>query len=207
MKFPCGVAVAAAVLLVLGFLLGEVRDTPAQPKALQSNQTSLAKKNSPVATQDGRQTPVSLEQAFYLIRSTLLTLNDANRSGNYTVLRDLAAPDFQERNTAADLAQGFSDLRQRKFDLYGAALLPPQLAAVPAITEKGLLRLTGYVPTQPLQINFDLLFQVVAAQWRLYAIAIATPPNASAQAQARDRPAETTKGARWDAAHLPSGTQ
>ena len=41
--------------------------------------------------------PVSLEQALYLIRSTLLRLNDANRSGNYTVLRDLAAPDFQAR--------------------------------------------------------------------------------------------------------------
>ena len=69
--------------------------------------------------------PVSIEQALYLIRSTLLTLNDANRSGNYTVLRDLAAPDFQARNTAADLAQIFTDLRRRNFDLYGAALLAP----------------------------------------------------------------------------------
>ena len=73
--------------------------------------------------------PVSTEQALYLIRSTLLTLNDANRSGNYTVLRDLAAPDFQARNTAADLSQIFSDLRRRNFDLYGAALLAPQLTA------------------------------------------------------------------------------
>jgi hypothetical protein len=51
--------------------------------------------------------PVSVEQAFYLIRSTLLTLNDANRSGNYSVLRDLAAPDFQAKNSAADLADSF----------------------------------------------------------------------------------------------------
>ncbi|WP_370157515.1 hypothetical protein [Bradyrhizobium ottawaense] len=56
--------------------------------------------------------PVTLEQALYLIRSTLLTLNDANRTGNYTVLRDLAAPDFQARNTAADLALNFLDLRR-----------------------------------------------------------------------------------------------
>ena len=35
---------------------------------------------------------ISNEQALYLVRSTLLTLNDANRSGNYTVLRDLAGP-------------------------------------------------------------------------------------------------------------------
>ena len=61
--------------------------------------------------------PVSIEQALYLVRSTLLTLNDANLSGNYSVLRDLAAPDFQARNTAADLAQTFSDLRRRNFDL------------------------------------------------------------------------------------------
>jgi hypothetical protein len=52
--------------------------------------------------------PVSVEQALYLIRSTLLTLNDANRSGNYTVLRDLATPDFQARNTAADDPDGRS---------------------------------------------------------------------------------------------------
>jgi hypothetical protein len=118
---------------------------------------------------------VSTEQALYLIRSTLLTLNDANRSGNYTVLRDLAAPDFQARNTAADLSQSFSDLRRRNFDLYGAALLSPQLTAVPALDQRGFLRLAGYFPTRPQQINFDLLFQNVANQWRLFGISIATP--------------------------------
>ena len=70
---------------------------------------------------------ITIEQALYLIRSTLLALNDANHTGNYTVLRDLAAPDFQVKNTAADLALIFSDLRRRNFDLYGAALLAPQL--------------------------------------------------------------------------------
>jgi flagellar motor protein MotB len=46
-------------------------------------------------TQQQPAMPVSTEQALYLVRSTLLTLNDANQSGNYTVLRDLAAPDFR----------------------------------------------------------------------------------------------------------------
>lgn len=127
--------------------------------------------------------PVSLEQALYLIRSALLTLNDANRSGNYTVLRDLAAPDFQARNSAADLANIFANLRQRHFDLYAAALLAPQLAAAPAIDDKGMLRLTGHFPTRPQQINFDLLFESVGGEWRLFGISIATP-DASPQAQA-----------------------
>lgn len=134
--------------------------------------------------------PVSLEQALYLIRSTLLTLNDANRTGNYTVLRDLAAPDFQARNTAADLGLNFLDLRRRNFDLYGAALLAPQFTDAPALDQRGMLRLAGYFPTQPQQIKFDLTFQTVAGQWRLFAIAIATPDAASAQPQAQTAPSK-----------------
>src|ERR1700680_4931868 len=109
--------------------------------------------------------PVSIEQALYLIRSTLLTLNDANRSGNYSVMRDLAAPDFQARNTAADLAQIFSDLRRRNFDLYGAALLAPQITVAQALDADKRLRLTGFFATRPQQINFDLTFQVAGGQW------------------------------------------
>ena len=129
--------------------------------------------------------PVSIEQTLYLIRATLLTLNDANRSGNYSVLRDLAAPDFQARNTAADLSQIFADLRRRNFDLYGAALLAPQLTAAPALDADGRLRLTGFFPTRPLQISFDLTYQVAGGQWRLFGISIATPEAPPVQVQAQ----------------------
>ena len=126
--------------------------------------------------------PVSVEQAFYLIRSTLLTLNDANRSGNYSVLRDLAAPDFQAKNSAADLADSFADLRRRKFDLFVAALIAPQFTAAPVLDGKGMLRLTGHFPTRPQQIDFDLLFQNAGAQWRLFGISVAPPAATAAQA-------------------------
>jgi hypothetical protein len=143
------------------------KNGPATPPKSQQQQQQQAQQQPSM--------PVSTEQALYLIRSTLLTLNDANRSGNYTVLRDLAAPDFQARNTAADLSQSFSDLRRRNFDLYGAALLSPQLTVLPALDQKGFLHLAGYFPTRPQQINFDLLFQNVVNQWRLFGISIATP--------------------------------
>lgn len=142
---------------------------------------------SPKASRLAPALPVSLEQALYLIRSTLLTLNDANRSGNYTVLRDLAAPDFQAQNSAADLGQNFSDLRHRNFDLYGVALLAPQFTEAPTLDQNGLLRLGGYFPTQPQQIKFDLAFQIAAGQWRLFAISVATP-EAVQQVAARPQP-------------------
>jgi hypothetical protein len=132
-------APAAALGFALGLVLLDVGEMPAQTmapeskRALRANEKTTA--SAPASPQ--QQMSVSTEQALYLIRSTLLTLNDANRSGNYTVLRDLAAPDFQARNTAADLAQSFSDLRRRNFDLYAAALFPPQLTTVPAIDKGG----------------------------------------------------------------------
>lgn len=132
--------------------------------------------------------PVSIEQALYLIRATLLTLNDANRSGNYTVLRDLAAPGFQAKHTAADLAQIFIDLRRRNFDLAAVALAGPQLSTAPYIDPDKMLRLTGYFPTRPLQINFDLIFQNVGGHWRLFGISVATP-------QAPDVPQSTVPSA------------
>ena len=127
--------------------------------------------------------PISSGQAVYLVRSTLMMLNDANRSGNYSVLRDLASPDFQARNSAADLAQNFADLRRRQFDLFAAALLEPHLTVVPALDANGRLQLTGFFPTSPSRINFDLIFQPVSGEWRLLAVSVATPPAPATQSQ------------------------
>jgi hypothetical protein len=175
-------------LIVPGVLMAAALHASAQaPKAQPQPQAPFGQRwqevpAKPPAPQP-QNTPVSVEQAFYLIRSTLLTLNDANRSGNYSVLRDLAAPDLQGKNSAADLAASFSDLRRRKFDLFAVALIAPQLTAAPAIDGNGMLRLTGRFPTSPQQIDFDLLFQNVGAQWRLFGISVATPAAAAAQAQ------------------------
>lgn len=138
----------------------------------------------------GPESPIHLPQALYLIRSTLLTLNDANRSGNYSVLRDLAAPDFRARNTAADLAAIFADLRARKFDLFAVAIEAPQLAAAPSIGNDRMLRLRGHFPTHPLQIHFDLLFQDIGGQWLLFGISVATPPAPVANQQPVSQPAK-----------------
>ena len=52
-----------------------------------------------------------------LIRSTILAVNQANQTGNYTVLRALASPRFQKGNSKAQLAKIFAGLRKRKLDL------------------------------------------------------------------------------------------
>lgn len=184
---PAGVKsfLSACALGVLMLVASMAASYTIAQQALETKAPAAGKKQGPqhapaapptAAAAPQPSSPISLEQALYLIRSTLLTLNDANRSGNYTVLRDLAAPEFQARNTAADLSQSFADLRRRNFDFYGAALLAPQLTAVPALDAEKRLRLTGFIPTRPLQINFDLSFEVVGEKWRLFGIAVQTPP-------------------------------
>lgn len=114
-----------------------------------------------------------------LIRRTLLSLNDANLTGNYTVLRDLAAPGFQSANNAAKLAEIFTNLRRLDLDLAPVMYFEPKLVRPPEIAANGMLRLSGSIPTQPQQVNFDMLFERIADRWRLFGIAVNTTPAQS----------------------------
>lgn len=108
---------------------------------------------------------------FMLVRSTLLALDHANKTGNYTVLRDLGAPGFQS-NTAARLAEIFAKLRNDNLDLAGVTVIDPQLSLLPQIESNGLMHMVGFFPSTPAQVNFDLSFAPVNGQWRLFAISV-----------------------------------
>ena len=68
-----------------------------------------------------RPTPSQLELSK-MIWSTIAAVDHANRSGNYSVLRDISAQGFQINNNAAQLAQVFAGIRNLQLDL-GNALL------------------------------------------------------------------------------------
>jgi hypothetical protein len=101
-----------------------------------------------------------------LIRSSLLALDQANKTGNYTVLRDLGAPQFQV-NTAAKLAEVFVKERQQSLDLSGVAVLDPQLTLLPQIESNGMMRIGGFFPSVPNQLNFELMYAPVNREWKL----------------------------------------
>jgi hypothetical protein len=133
-----------------------------------------------------------------LIYSALIALNQANSSGNYSVLRDISAPGFQSANNPAQLAQIFANLRGRNLDLSPILLVQPKLVRTPGITPNGMLRVSGFFPTRPEQVNFDLLFQAVQGQWRLFGIATDTtqaPSPASAEEIPQQSSAQTVSPA------------
>jgi hypothetical protein len=106
-----------------------------------------------------------------LVRSALLALDQANKTGNYTVLRDLGAPAFQV-NTAARLAEIFAAQRRDNVDLSGVAVIDPQLSLLPQIEANGMMRMAGFFPSVPTQVNFELTYAPVNGQWRLFGISV-----------------------------------
>ena len=113
-------------------------------------------------------------QTLFLVRSTLSALNDANRTGNYTVLRDLSAPSFQAAHSPADLAQIFADLRRNQIDLAAAALIAPKVNPSPPTENGRPLQLTGHLATEPRRIVFDLRFEPIGGHWRLSGLSVGT---------------------------------
>ena len=78
-----------------------------------------------------------------------------------------------------------SDAASRGVDLSVVSVITPQLTEAPTLDQaKGMLQLKGYFPGQPVQINFEMLYQVVEGRWRLFGISVnpsQTRPSASTQ--------------------------
>jgi hypothetical protein len=163
---------------------------------------------APAEQQAPRPAQIDRNGVMILIRSALLALDQANKTGNYTVLRDIGAPGFQS-NTAARLGEIFVKLREDKLDLSGVAVIDPQLSLLPQIEANGMMRMAGFFPSVPAQVNFELLHAPVDGQWRLFGISVSLgqtapvapnpptppqPPPAAKQSPGAKQPQGDVKG-------------
>lgn len=159
----------AAAIVVWLALAGTsfAQDTPTPEK-------KPAAETSEQAVASTRQIAIpTAEVLLILVRNTIVALNHANFTGNYTVLRDLGSPSLQ-KTSAAELGIAFANLRQQGVDLSPVLILTPALTEQPAIAADGALRLAGHFPTRPLQINFVMTFQPVDGIWRLHGLSVNT---------------------------------
>jgi hypothetical protein len=157
-------------------------------------------KAAPAETPGPKPAQIDRNGVLILIRSALLALDQANKTGNYTVLRDIGSPGFQV-NTAARLAEIFAKQRADNLDLSGVAVIDPQLSLLPQIEANGLMRMAGFFPSVPAQVNFELAFAPVNGQWRLFGISVSIGQSAPA---APEPPPPTQKQPFAGAAKQPS---
>lgn len=118
-----------------------------------------------------RPVPDQLEMTK-MIWSTLLAVDHANRSGNYSVLRDMSAQGFQINNDPARLSQIFASLRETRIDLSNALLIAPTFFEAPRQIQQDVFEVKGVFQLRPSAIQFDLYYQWEQGRWKLFGIDI-----------------------------------
>ncbi|MEO0591195.1 MAG: hypothetical protein AAFZ11_11625 [Pseudomonadota bacterium] len=164
---------------VLSAALLAVAGTPAASQAVQPG--ARLQQPSVQPPPSIRPTPSQLELSR-MIWSTVAAVDHANRSGNYSVLRDISAQNFQINYNPARLTEIFAGLRNSNIDLSTALLVPPTYYEAPRMLNENLFRVKGLFQLRPVSIQFDMAFQWEQGRWKLAGIDIqpaqmvATPP-------------------------------
>jgi hypothetical protein len=128
----------------------------------------------PAAAQSTQPAMPNGVQLLMMIKTTLIAYSQANVTGNYSVLRDLAAPSFQQVNSLARLTEIFREERNKNLDLSPVVLLKPELLRPVTVDQRGFLNVEGYFPSKPQMVQFMLVFQNVVQRWRLVALGVTT---------------------------------
>lgn len=119
--------------------------------------------------------PSPLKQEI-LIKTSLLTLNDANLTGNYTVLHAKLAKPFREQFNPDRLKQVFKPFADKKLDLGPIAAKPPIVTADTLIDKRGALVLRGYFDTSPSRVYYEFDFIPSEGEWKPIKLNLSVKP-------------------------------
>lgn len=181
-------ATAALAVSVVGLSAGDLYAETAKAKPntqKKAGAPAAAPQAAPLRPQIPDKTRLGI-----LVQSYMVALSQANFTGNFSVLHDMGSPDFQQRNSPAQLAEIFSSLRKGNIDLTPIIVYSPTLSREPEFGANGLLHLNGYYKTEPQRVQFDLVLQPIGGVWRLYGISVGTVPAPTAEAATAAAPPE-----------------
>ena len=134
-----------------------------------------------------------------MVKTTLLTLNDANITGNYDVLFAKMAKPFRDKLTADALKQGFKSFAGRHIDVIAA--MPIVASGKPEIGSRGELMLRGHFDTTPSRLTYQLDYFISEGEWKPVVIDVKVRNQSSSDAG----PAELLARAAADISGAASG--
>src|SRR5262245_53499299 len=102
-----------------------------------------------------------------LIKASLLTFNDANVTGNYTVMHAKLSKPFRDEFTPDRLKQVFQVFHNKKIDFDLIVAKPPVASKPATVSDNGVLMLHGYFDTTPSRVNYELDFIMSDGEWKL----------------------------------------
>jgi hypothetical protein len=101
-----------------------------------------------------------------LIKTSLLTLNDANITGNYAVLHAKLAKPFRDQFSPDKLKQIFKPFADQKLDYGLIAARPPVASTASVIDKRGALVTRGYFDTRPSRLTYEIDFLPSEGEWK-----------------------------------------
>lgn len=130
-----------------------------------------AQQQQPTVQVPASQVPVPGQlELSKMLWSTLLAVDQANQSGNYSVLRDIASQGFQIRNNPAALAQIFTGLRNSRIDLSNALLVPPTYLEPPRLVAENVLQVRSLFQIRPSAIQIEVYYAWEQGRWKLHGV-------------------------------------
>jgi hypothetical protein len=102
-----------------------------------------------------------------LVKTSLMSFNDANITGNYTVLHDKLSKPFRQEFPPERLKETFKEFSEKNIDIEAVVALKPAYEPPPSIDSEGKLVVKGYFPTEPIRVNFNLAFIPSDGEWKL----------------------------------------
>jgi hypothetical protein len=115
-----------------------------------------------------------------MVRSAIVALDHANRTGDYSVFHALLVPAQRNRFTPADYAEHYAPLRKAKLVLLPALAAQMQFTKPPHLDKGGLLHMEGRFLTQPKNLGYRAVFMQENKEWMLLTLKVGTidPPSA-----------------------------
>lgn len=112
-----------------------------------------------------------------LVKTSLLSLNDANVTGNYAVLHAKLSKPFRDQFPPEKLKATFREFQTKNADFDIIAAMPPAYSPRPAVDEDGKLVVKGSFPTEPARLRFELEFIPSDGEWKLIRIYVKVDPK------------------------------
>lgn len=108
------------------------------------------------------------------VKASLLSFNDANVTGIYTVFHAKLSKPFRDQFPPERLEKVFAEFRAKQIDLESIAALKPAYSPAPEIDDKGRLIVKGSFPTEPMRVDFSLDYIPSDGEWKLIGIDVKT---------------------------------
>jgi len=113
-----------------------------------------------------------------LVKATLMTLNDANLTGDYRVFHARLSGPFRQQFTPERLKQSFREFNEKNVDIDIVCALQPVWEQPPFVDPQGKLILRGMFPTEPTRVSFEMDFVAWDGDWKLIRINVRVAPSA-----------------------------